>query len=100
MVLFIWYKVVLTHDYIPGEAHRGGVGMSLGRCVVLNKMMDGFQTKTEFEERAAERLRADDGWISQLHRLATAHRAHSTTPQSWGEEIKSFGSNNHKHAEK
>lgn len=41
--------------------------------------MDGFQTKTEFEERAAERLRADDGWIGQLHRLATAHSAHNTT---------------------
>ena len=41
--------------------------------------MDGFQTKTKFEERAAERLRADDGWIGQLHRLATAHSAINTT---------------------
>ncbi|KAI4821341.1 hypothetical protein KUCAC02_029276 [Chaenocephalus aceratus] len=30
---------------------------------MLRNMMDGFQTKTKFEERAAERLRADDGWI-------------------------------------
>lgn len=41
--------------------------------------MDGFQTKTKFEERAAERLRADDGWIGQLHRLATAHSTINTT---------------------
>ena len=53
--------------------------MSLDRCVMLRNMMDGFQTKTEFEERAAERLRADDGWIGQLHRLATAHSASNTT---------------------
>lgn len=63
---------------------------------MLKNMMDGFQTKTEFEERAAERLRADDGWISQLHCLATAHSAHSTTqhatPQKKNrEEITSFG---------
>lgn len=54
-------------------------GMSFCQSVTLKNMMDGFQTKTEFEERAAERLRADDGWISQLHCLATAHSAHSTT---------------------
>lgn len=42
-------------------------GMSFCQSVMLKNMMDGFQTKTEFEERAAERLRADDGWISQLH---------------------------------
>ena len=53
--------------------------MSFGRCVMLRNMMDGFQTKTEFEERAAERLPADDGWIGQLHRLATAHSARNTT---------------------
>lgn len=66
------------------EKHTLGavVGMSFGWCVMLRNMMDGFQTKTEFEERAAERLRADDGWIGQLHRLATAHSAHNTTHHS------------------
>lgn len=55
------------------------LGCLPGQCVTLREMMDGFQTKSKFEERAAERLRAHDGWIGQLHRLATAHSAHNTS---------------------
>lgn len=78
------------------KAHRVVVGMSSGRCVMLRNMMDGFQTKTEFEERAAERLRADDGWISQLRRLATAHSVHNTTHHTTQKikKIKTFGRKN------
>lgn len=72
------------------------LGCLPGQCVMLREMMDGFQTKSKFEERAAERLRAHDGWIGQLHRLATANSAHNTSynqhhPQKNQEKKKKLG---------
>lgn len=66
-------------SYQEKHCWRAILGMPVGQCVMLRNMMDGFQTKSKFEERAAERLWADDGWIGQLHRPATAHTAHNTS---------------------
>lgn len=44
-----------------GALHRDAFGR-----VMLRNMTDGFQTKSKFEERVAERVAANDGWSSQL----------------------------------
>lgn len=96
--VFFWLPSCLNAQhkhmtsYREKHARRAMVGMPFGRCVMLRNMMDGFQTKSKFEERAAERLRADDGWIGQLRRLATAHSAHNTSyhPKMEEKKIKSF----------
>lgn len=48
-------------SYQEKHTHCAMVGLPIGQCVMLGNMMDGFQTKSKFEERAAERLGADDG---------------------------------------
>lgn len=48
-------------SYQEKHTHCAMVGLPFGQCVMLGNMMDGFQTKSKFEERAAERLGADDG---------------------------------------
>lgn len=86
-------------SYQEKHTRRAVVGMPFGQRVMLRNMMDGFQTKSKFEERAAERLRADDGWIGQLHRLATAHSAHNTSyhPKKEGKKSRVFAGNNSLH---
>lgn len=63
--LFLATELFYQHKHMTSEQEETTLGVlhrdAFGQPVMFRNTMDGFQTKSKFEERVAARVGADDG---------------------------------------